>query len=203
MAGRPDCMIVTVAAGLPPIEVPLTTYDRACGFRTADAALTQRRHEDRQAARVVAGTVVHLSHVDSQYGTPLVPAYVTVSLLEVLDTSGATMAIGPLGLEHPDHLQVSRSMLAVAQERPDLEVWLYEELPGRVLWPEGVGPALNRAWSHGFTPTLGFIGTGDLSIKLRAIRAYRSQLTALTRQTAGTGLNPVLVPERFWRLARA
>lgn len=199
LAGRADCVLLTVCAGQPdPPQV--TAYDTACGFRDSDAAMTARRGEDNHAAKIFGATTAHLmSHLDGQYGTPLDVAAVADDIGKVLAGTGATMLLGPLGLAHADHEAVASAVLDVAAET-EVPVWLYEELPARVLWPETVLPALGRVRERGWEPTLAFPGTGDLGLKIKAIRCYRSQLAALHRAT-GTN-HPYLVPERFWLLSR-
>ncbi len=200
MAGRPDAILVTVCGAAAPEG--LSDYDRSCGFRSSFEAVAARRAEDVAAARILGAKAVHmLAFADGQYGTALDPTAVAAALAEVVDGSGAHMVVGPLGLAHPDHEAVAAAVLEVAAD-PDLEVWLYEELPARVLWPETVAPALGRVRDAGFEPELGFIGTGLLSTKMLAVRAYRSQLGALTRATAGAELHPVFCPERFHLLRR-
>jgi LmbE family N-acetylglucosaminyl deacetylase len=200
IASRPDVVIATVCAGDPSGDVILTPYDRACGFSSSAESMAARRGEDRIAARLLGATTVHLGRTDGQYSAPPDSDAVAIDLHRLVIDLSATLLVGPLGLVHPDHLAVADAVLTVASERPDLQVWLYEDLPARVLWPEAVPAALDHARERGFDPAPGFIGTSPLSTKLAAVRAYRSQIGALTRATEGTGLNPVLVPERFWRL---
>lgn len=200
MAGRPDCVIATVATGDPPPELTVTPFDRQCGFRTSRQAMQDRRSEDLMAARALAARHHHLGLRDSQYGCEMDALEITTLLRDQLAITGARMVVGPLGLAHPDHVVVASAVVALAAGDRTLDVWLYEDLPARVLWPETVVPALGAARVISVVPTLGFIGTGDLGVKMRALRCYRSQMAALTRSAAGCGLNPVLVPERFWQL---
>lgn len=197
MAGRPDCVLVTVTTADPPRHVGLSDYDRSCGFASSAEAMAVRRAEDGKAARILSARTTRLPFADGQYGTPLDPEAVAVEIREELVRTGSTMLLGPLGLAHPDHEATAAAVLVVASSHPDVEVWMYEELPARVLWPETVPPALGRVRDAGFEPVLSFCGTGPLDAKLKAVRAYRSQLGALTRATAGAGLHPVLCPERF------
>lgn len=198
MAGRPDCVAVTVFAGVPERPRQLTTYDKDCGFRNAAQAVTSRRYEDIKAMGLLGATAVHLDFPDSQYGEDVEEAAITADLLDQTYRENLTTIVGPLGLAHPDHHTVRRAFQAVLAARPDLQGWVYEDLPARVWWPEQVPDALDWWRGMGYTPTLDFFGTGPLERKREAVECYRSQLWAL-----GEGLHGVLVPERLWRLDRS
>lgn len=198
IAGRPDCVVATVFAGTPARGRMLTSYDKDCGFRSASHAMTVRRFEDAKAVALLDGTTVHLDFTDGQYGQDVAPSAIVEALLAETNRENLSVIVGPLGLAHPDHHTVRRAFHAVLAERPDLQGWLYEDMPGRVWWPEQVPDALAWWAGMGYTPTLGFLGTGDLDRKREAVECYRSQLWAL-----GEGLHAVLVPERFRRLDRS
>lgn len=197
MAGRPDCEVVTVFAGRPARGRQLTSYDKACGFLSAAEAVAVRRHEDNEAVSLLGGTVSWLNFPDSQYGEAVSPASIVEALLAETGRENLSVAVGPLGLAHPDHHTTRRAFHALLAERPGLQGWAYEDLPGRVWWPEQVPDALAWWAGMGYTPKLGFVGTGALGHKRKAVECYRSQLWAL-----GEGLHSVLVPERYWRLER-
>jgi LmbE family N-acetylglucosaminyl deacetylase len=97
----------------------------------------------------------------------------------------------PLGLAHEDHLVVSDAALDAVRGLT-VRVYLYEDLPSRVLWPDLVPARLQQlrdmAWE--LYPR-GDMGRGDIEIKELAVRAYRSQLWALDWRST-------LVPERYW-----
>lgn len=213
MAGRPDTIVATAFTGTPDPATMLTTYDRDCGFRSADHAMQLRRQEDVLALTDLHAQPVHFGLLDHQYrelltdtpGPKAVERALTQRLLASMSTlthGGGHVVIGPLGLAHPDHLLVASAYRAALLEWPELEAWVYEDMPSRVLWPEQVGSRLTW-WDdvlpgadHGWDLQLGFLGTGPIEAKEAAIDTYRSQLWALDRHT-------VLVPERHHRLVRA
>jgi LmbE family N-acetylglucosaminyl deacetylase len=192
LAGRPDVIVATVCTDVP-ARAHATGFDRNCGFRFANEAVRARRREDILALEMLHAAHRHLGFYDSQYGTELDAAEITLAILGLVDKTGCDLVLGPLGLVHPDHQVVAQAMLDAATKRPDLQWWLYEELPARVLWPERVAEALDRVRAAGFDPVLDFIGTGDLERKHRALLRYSSQRWALPDEC-------LYVPERTWRL---
>lgn len=207
MAGRPDVVVVTVFAGTPARHRMLTTYDQACGYHHASHAMRDRRYDDARALDLLRADPRHLRFLDHQYREVDVdPDPTPAEIADELETvigglTGLSIVLGPLGLAHPDHLLAADAVAALLARRPDLEGWVYEDQPSRVLWPEQVGPRLDRWRDRGFDPRLGFVGTGELDVKERAIGCYRSQLESL-RLACGGNLYPVLVPERHHRLWR-
>ena len=209
MAGRPDIIVATVCTAAPPSphDKALTTYDRDCGYVNAGHAMQNRRLDDMNAVGSLRGSTVHLGFLDHQYrelghGT-LDPAAIAEALVRVVDEHGIGMAMGPLGLAHPDHEATAEAFrLLLQHHRRQIEPWVYEDTPSRVLWPELV-PARLAWWADvaGLHPELGFAGTGPLEAKEAAISHYPSQLDAL-RAVSGGNLHTVLVPERHHRLWR-
>lgn len=198
MAGRPDVVVVTVFAGVPSSPRLSTSFDRQSGWQGARAAVIGRRHEDRQACDVLAARPVWLSFPDSQYGEHVDVYDVASSIAAAVVESGARVAVGPVGLAHPDHLLVARAWNIAARRIVDAgaeSAWVYEELPARVLWPEQVVDALGQWRARHWEPRLGFLGTGPRDVKRQAIACYRSQLWAPELDDAN-----LHVPERLWRL---
>lgn len=187
LAGRSDCVVVTTHAGDPADLTESTEFDRNCGFANAGQALRSRRFEDDAALRELRAVPVRLGFVDDQYADDQDTIAAIADSIECeVDARGCTELLGPLGLAHPDHYATSEACLLLARSH---KVWLYEELPSRVLWPELVCDRLAQLDSRGFDLELGFIGTGLVAAKARAIDAYRSQLWALDRRC-------LFVPER-------
>lgn len=194
MAGRPDCVVVTVMAGTPNRNLMLTTYDANSGFTSAGRAMIARRAEDRDALAVLGATPYHLDFVDHQYreGTSD-EGEIADQLAAVALEVEAQAFLGPLGLAHPDHYTVRRAYQQLVARHPHIEAWLYEDLPARILWPEQVPDALDWWRGMGHDPQLGFFGTGPIEVKEEALSCYASQLWALNRHA-------VLCPERLWRI---
>lgn len=196
IAGRRDTTVVTVYAGGPDDLAQSTEFDRNSGFASAHVAMRTRRKEDDAALKVLRSSPLRLGFIDDQYDNPehddtqgTVDAIVDSIRLE-LSSLGCSELLGPLGLAHPDHLAVSEACLALARS---CKVWLYEELPSRVLWPDQVCARLVELDERGFDTSLDFIGTGPYHEKARAVASYKSQQWALDRRC-------LYVPERFHRV---
>lgn len=194
MAGRPDCVVATVFAGVPERKRMLTTYDRDSGFRSAEHAIARRRAEDRLGLALVNARPVHLGFLDHQYDTRRDFGAIREALVATVREYRPQVAIGPLGLAHPDH-ESTRFAFDLMLKATGLEGWVYEDLPSRVLYPETVPIALDWWRAAGYVPVLDFLGTGDREKKRELVAAYASQLWALDEPT-------YLVPERVWRLYR-
>jgi LmbE family N-acetylglucosaminyl deacetylase len=203
IGGWPGATVVTVCTH-PPTEgrLDLTEFDRNSGFVTAREACYRRRTEDRNACAKLGASTHHLGLADSQYGDALDPAVVEHFLADALEKIAPRVVVAPMGLVHPDHVDVAVACASLmSKDRyPDIEWWVYEDLPSRVLYPESVQPALRDWWgalAHdiGGSLALGFLGTTPLELKEAAVRCYASQLWALD-------LHAVLCPERLWRVTR-
>lgn len=208
MAGRPEAIVATVFAGTPRRPRQLTTFDQGCGYSSAGQAMRERRQDDTRALAVLAARPVHFGFSDHQYGPREgtgveLAQHIAHRLLGLVDELAPALhvAVGPLGLAHPDHLATADGFRLALESRPDLEGWLYEDLPSRVLWPEQVQPRLDRWADAGWATELDFLGTGPLEAKEAALDHYRSQHGALRAACGGT-LYPALVPERLHRLRR-
>ncbi len=197
LAGRPDAHLVTVFAGMPHDLTMSTEFDRNSGFTSAGEAVTARRAEDERAAARLHAYPVHLPYVDGQYRDDgLSPDALVDSLFEALDRVHQRTLLAPVGIVHPDHVAVSDAAV-LTLTGADVDVVLYEELPGRVLWPECAAARLatltERLGPLGLRLEQVFIGTGPMAAKARAVDEYRSQRWALNRRC-------LFVPERFWRV---
>lgn len=195
MAGRPNMTVCTVFSGIPRVSGQLTTYDRDSGFRSAEEAVQVRREEDRAAVARLKGRSYGFDFADSQYGEPVNEAAIVDAIAAAVEQIKPTLILGPLGLAHPDHHTTRRAYQHFVADS-DIEAWIYEDLPSRVLWPEEVPEALAWWKGNGHRPELGFVGTGPLRRKQEALACYRSQLWALK----GLNEHAYLVPERVWRL---
>ncbi len=206
LAGRPDAIVATVCTGVPERWRMLTPYDAGCGFSSARAAMSRRWVEDQQAMQTLGARGVPLGLLDGQYtdGHPpdvhqIAERLRTLWLEERMDMVPDPILVGPLGVAHPDHLQTSDACLELWGRRPEITLWLYEEHPARVLWPEQIAARLDVLRGLGLRPELGFLGTGDMNTKWRAVHRYQSQIGAL-QEVAGPDLHPVWCPERVWKI---
>lgn len=193
MAGRKGVTVATVFTGTPTDPAQSTTYDRHSGFNSAGEAMQARRAEDVQALDILGARAHHLGFIDDQYGQPAGEWDIVHALADLAAKVEPSMIVGPVGLAHPDHHTVRRAFEKLIH--PGVEAWAYEDMPSRVLFPEEVPDALAWWRGMGHKPELGFIGTGPESVKVQAVRAYRSQEWSLRQYR-----HCYLAPERYWRL---
>ncbi len=190
MADRTDNVVVTVFAGNPTdAENVHTPYDKNCGFGDAASAMWARRYENEQATGLLEATAINLEFIDEQYGEFNDFDEIVAKLQSILDNGKYDYILAPLGLGHPDHITVSN---AVQKLETNLPVYLWEDIPLRVVEPELVPERLKELGLH-FVDKVD-LPAGDVARKIRSLSCYTSQI--------GTGiLDPYLlyVPERFYR----
>lgn len=202
MAGRPDAVVVTVFAGVPPDDGWLKDYDRKCGFRSSREAVLARREEDVRALARLHAHPRHLDFLDDQYpphGQRRTEMEIEEALCVEIERVNPQYVLCPLGLMHPDHRLASIAALSAADSR-NYEVCLYEELPTRVLWPEVVSERFDRLADFGRL-RIAHLGTGSLWVKERAVMEYASQRAQLSALANGAGWHALFCPERFWTRA--
>lgn len=196
IADNTDCTVATVFAGIPPFD-QLTPYDEQSSFASSREAMIARRSEDVRAMRVLGADYIHLDHLDSQY-RGLRPRQVRESLERLISgffpEGERRRVIGPLGQRHPDHECVSNALMGIRKD-VEMDLFLYEEIPYRVLWPEEAHDALKRLPMNLSVSSVEPVnlGVGSKDLKREAVGCYVSQKWS-------TDLNCVFVPERFWRV---
>lgn len=194
IAGRGDCDVLTVFSGIPMKNKLLTDYDKSCGFKTSKDAMVVRRQEDMEACAILNARPIHTKRLDSQYYNSEDSVYLPdlVELEEFIKKGKYEKVIAPLGLNHPDHILLSETILRFELKN----LYLYEDLPHRVTHPELVFERLERLRDDLLHELeLEFIGDGPIADKIRALWCYRSQMNR-------GDLNPynLYVPERFWHV---
>ncbi len=195
LAARPGSTVVTVFTARAPLQHPLTDWDRRCGFDSADAAMTCRLAEDREALGIVGAVGRALGFLDCQYtatadqDAPLI----TERLFHLLASLAPASVAMPLGVFHCDHERVSDATLMICDALPGVAWFGYEDVPHRER-PGVVQARLSQLHARGVTATPVRLDV-DAASKARAIQAYASQLKGLE----STALE-LAVQERYWRL---
>jgi LmbE family N-acetylglucosaminyl deacetylase len=207
MAGRPDCVVATLFTACPEVAQS-TPFDASCGFADSTTAMIARMLEDHQACERLSAKPVHLGFLDGQY-LGLDPGDVrdVDPLYETLASLWASLeypdVLAPLGIAHPDHVAVSIACHILCDDvrKRRKEMFAYEELPARVLWPDLAADALAywRANTKPWEWEPAFIGTGSKVAKAHAVRAYRSQVGNIYGLADGAGRTCLFVPERYYR----
>lgn len=183
--------VLTVFAAAPPTGV-LTDYDRSCGFSSSRVAMQTRWNENSAALGLLSCPHTTLGMLDRQYDAvrPSIDL-VARGLFDTMTRERCEGLLAPLGVQHPDHVLVSDAALQLAIT--GTPVWLYEELPYRVVWPEAAIARFTEVVRRGWRLVPDFLGAGDVSVKEKAIGCYASQKV---------DIHCCLVPERFWAVTR-
>lgn len=180
--------VLTVFAGVPTSGI-LTPYDSACGFQTSNQAMLERRKEDAAALGELGCAWARLGYMDVQYRQERpAPVSLAADIADALRDLGAEGAVVPAGIQHPDHLLCAEACRVLASE--DWPVWIYEELPYRVLYPDLARAALSAWQEAGFMLVEDFLGGGETEAKEQAVACYRSQTF---------DPHTPFVPERYWQ----
>jgi len=192
MADRPDAEVVTVFGGFPLTASRVKTpYDIKCGFENAEDAVAQRRRENDSALALLEATAINLDFPDGQYGNETDTEQITEKLQEILSSYDYEFIMCPIGLGHPDHIKVTDAVLAL---NTDLPIYLWEDLPLRVMEPELVWSRLIELKLSSTKLTQHATTNDKMAKKIRSMLCYQSQIH--------TGiLDPyiIYVPERLWQ----
>lgn len=184
---------MTVFAGDPDHDAPLTAYDREAGFTTAGEAMESRRAEDTRACAAIGAIAQHLPLLDGQYRNemPYDHELLIRVLLEVADSLNPSIIVGPLGIVHSDHVALGSAAWHAFKGRPECQYVCAEDLPYRVDDPASAVFEVAAKGLQWFWPEPCPDDDAALQAKVRAIKCYRSQLWAIPSFVYFT-------PERFW-----
>lgn len=180
-----DAKVVTICAGVPPEDTPPSEFDARAGFTSAAEAVRTRREEDLAAARRLGHTAEHLDCLDAIYGDG--PISVAVGDALVDKVGEGEKVVGPLGLRHPDHVEVALALRHYA-DLFGFDAWAYEDLPYAYVWPETLAPALER------------MRCGEVTITRLSPEGKREAVEEYRSQTGGCHMDAILAPERYHRL---
>ncbi len=205
LLAHPGATVCTVFAG-PPDEYPAepSDWDALGGFRPGDDVVALRRDEDLAALAVLGAKHHWLEFVDHQYLAPDARATTDVvarALAGVVDAVAPTAVVLPLGIANPDHVVTHDAGVQVAQQRPDLAWFAYEDagykhIPGMMAW------RIAKLFRSDLWPTPMIVPTAqDHARKRAAIECYVSQLGPLRADHALDARIDGAVAEQFWQLA--
>jgi LmbE family N-acetylglucosaminyl deacetylase len=205
LLAHPGATVCTVFAGRPD-EYPATPteWDALGGFQPGDDVVAMRREEDLAALAVLGAEHHWLDFVDHQYLAPDERATaddVAPALAAVVDAITPTAVVLPLGIANPDHVVTHDAGTRVAQQRPDIAWFAYEDagykhIPGMLAW------RVSKLFHSDLWPTPMIVPTlQDHARKRAAIECYTSQLEPLRRDHALEARIDGAVAEQFWMLA--
>jgi LmbE family N-acetylglucosaminyl deacetylase len=162
-----EVTVLTVLANDPNADTPAREWDAQAGFRTAREAGEARRAEDRRACALIGARPVWLPFGDMTYGRGAPDDEVVTAVRGQVD-GAATVLIPGFPLTHPDH----RWLAGLLEGLPAPRIGRYVEQP-YTLWSSSADDGEWRPLAA---------GPRDRIAKLRACRAYRSQLRLLDRR---------------------
>jgi LmbE family N-acetylglucosaminyl deacetylase len=203
VAAASGVSVMTVFAGRPPDDQPLTDWDRASGFATGDDVIGTRRGEDERALGVLGAHPVWLDYVDAQYGCPAPTAKIAEAMAAEASRRRVAAVVVPLGLFHDDHRQAGDAGATLVGALEGVEWYAYEEALYRT-FPGLVQDRLCQLREIGIkaTPASGPLEADGLAeTKQKAVACYGSQLQALDRADH-PGHVDARAPERYWWLTR-
>lgn len=196
-AARPG-RVLNVYAGVPAAGLPLTRWDRNCGFPGSRQAMLARLAEDAQAMRELGVESENLDFMDSQYAALPSRTRLARALVAAMDRWQPDAVVLPLGLHHCDHERVRQAGLIAREQRPAC-LWLaYEDVPYRQR--QGVlQDVLLRLARKGIVASpVACSRSGDAGKKSRALAAYQSQLPSMGMHGHD---GDAAAAERLWLLA--
>jgi LmbE family N-acetylglucosaminyl deacetylase len=196
--------VLTVFAGVPRAARQSTDWDRRCGFASAAEAIACRRGEDERALRVLDARPLWLDFCDAQYGQPPSARALRQQIRAAVRRLRPQRLLYPLGLFHGDHLlchAACRDALA-PHGLPPIQALAYEDVPYRAA-PGLLQARLAELADQQLRATpacMPLAGRRATLAKVRALRAYASQLRALG---ADRLLADARRPERCWLLDKS
>lgn len=184
--------VLTVCGGVPADPELLTEYDKKCGFTTSQNAMQMRARENHDALEYLEAVEGHFDFMDSQYEQAINTQGLKDMLWAQIKQAGRVLA--PLGLLHPDHVLISDLVLEL-KSRFTGELYLYEELPYRVVDPLQVPPRLAKLEYKILKRPHTDTWHNTLGAKEAAFSYYGSQLSV-----GDINMHNLLVPERYWKI---
>ncbi len=195
---HPGGVVVTVFAGSPKPDCPLTDWDRACGFLTPAEAMRARRTEDSAALALLDARPVWLHFADAQYGSAARADEIAQRLDAVVRAESARTVAFPLGLFHEDHRATSDAMLGLSAHTHDRTWLLYADALYQFI-PELRAARLAELQAKGHT-LVPWPEHGVATQRKRdAVACYGSQLRAL-HQPNHVPVEAIFAPEQYWRI---
>lgn len=163
--------VITVFAGDEAATREAGPWDRKSGFRTAAEAARARALEDDDACRIVGAEHVRLPYLDKDYERVLDEEEILRATIEAVADSDVVLLPG-FPLTNEDHAWLSALLLARLDI--DARIALYAEQPYAAWAHEAAGDAQpDRDWHAIKAPA------SIQAVKLRACRAYKSQIPML------------------------
>jgi LmbE family N-acetylglucosaminyl deacetylase len=213
LSGPGDVTVINVFAGSPPLGSGASWWDRLSGATDSAARMLERLAEDRAAFTIAGRTATCLDFLDAQYEPAgQTDETITAALRKLIDPETVVYAPASLG-EHPDHEQVRNVALGLAASGQQVRLYADHPHAVRAGWPawvdgakpnggDGVAAQWDRRLSEaGVTrprPAVHRLDAAEQERKLRAVSAYRTQISALASTFGEIEGFPAIPHEIVW-----
>jgi|688.fasta_scaffold489567_2 hypothetical protein len=144
------------------------------------------RSEHKNACEFVNANVINGDLLDDVYGKQDKDLLINWINDTIFDYSNVFI---PLGIHHPDHIFLSDVLLEILNKNKH-NIFIYAELPYRVLYPELYNDRLNNLYK---TYNLVNIPIAFNNKKINAIKLYNSQIQSDI-------VNNLIVSEQLWEI---
>jgi LmbE family N-acetylglucosaminyl deacetylase len=210
LLSQTDLVVATVLAGHPG-DGRLSEWDRGCGFVAGDDPVARRRSEDRAALAVVGATARHLDFLDRPYRDGRAPEAggeiraedIAAQLAELVRELAPARVLIPMGVLHPDHELTHEAGALLLRSSPEVELWVYKDLPYGLAHPHLVGSRLERLRGRGLRVQPVDVATAaGAERKREATACYASQVDAVRDDLGRDAWERTfsLGSEEFWQL---
>lgn len=196
IGASPGSIVATVFSGFPRDRDQITSWDSISGFVNAHQAVTGRRLEDGYALAILSAGQLLLDFVDGQYGESITHQRVGRYLVNVFAERPRLLPVGPLGIEHADHLCTADAYLDAVTHLKLENFWLYADLPYYREYPRQAQRRLQRLRKFGLRVAPVKLDSPAVARKRSALACYSSQIRTLHGRD-------VDAPELVWQVSRS
>ena len=200
VAGADECIVATAFTAAPAPATRLTEWDAASGFRSTAGVMAVRLAEDRAALEVLGVKGLGLGELDGHYGPDAGrPARLGAALAALVGELRPRRCAIPLGVVHPDHVEVRTEALRVARHVEGIEWLAYSDLPYSHALPGAEDDAFAEVCAAGWEVVACRPVISPMrDAKRAALACYPSQLRALAAYFPSA--SPAEDDEHYWRI---
>jgi LmbE family N-acetylglucosaminyl deacetylase len=198
LAANSGATVVTVFTGAPKATQPRGYNEATTGAATAREAFEIRKAEDRNALSELDATWVHLDLLEMQWAgdqdLPTVASAIRAGVRVVAPRS----IVVPIGIQHPDHVAVCDAWISLLDEFPELDWYVYAEVPYSSQFPQELDDRRSTFPSRGITLTQLSTAPSATDAKTIASQMYTTQWAAYVNDHVDLE-SAIREPERYWR----
>jgi LmbE family N-acetylglucosaminyl deacetylase len=171
--------VLTVFGYGPTSPAPAGPWDTKSGFLTEAEAAKARRQEDLKACRILGATPRWLDYGAEPYDRRGTPEQIKSAIWAAVADADCVLVPG-FPLTHPDHLELTQLVLTAGLR---CRIGLYAEQPYVYYERKTIEPSMRVAAIEQVVPAPAWtrvrVEGAERRMKIRAVRAYKSQLWQL------------------------